>query len=218
MRSADRLREDFYRMNDNPNIHFVSIYHDFLTLMKKDHAFKVLDKDLNLKVRMEFNSKPDMEQVELMLNRFKGGVINFSIDHKHLTSADIINPQHMIKLIKRVQAAPGFFTVLSYNSVFAKNNPEDKKGLNAILKATRCLISDESFYWTEHPIPDKKGLADEDMFDAHIEYSKDQKFVKSPITKLYDSAEPFMPYPLTMGIRKTQQWMVENLPYYAGLK
>lgn len=218
MRSAERLREDFYRMHENPNIKFVSIYHDFLTLMKSDYAFEVLNKDFDLKVRMEFNSKPSLEQLELILGRFKGGVINFSIDYKHLTSADIIEPEHLIKLIKRVKKEKDFFTVLSYNSIFAKNNPEYKKGLNEILKETKCLISDESFYWTEHPIPDKKGLADEDMFEMHIEYSKDKKFVKGPLTKLYDATEPYIPKDASLTIRKTQQWLVENLPYYIGLK
>jgi len=218
MRSIERLRDDFDRCNANQNIHFVSIYHDFITLLKPDYAFQVLNKDLRLRVRMEFNAKPELDQLELVLNRFKGGVINFSIDHKHLTSADIIDPDHMIKLINKVKEYPDFFTVLSYNSIFARNNREYKEGLNRIMRKTRCLISDEAFYWTEHPIPDKRGLADEDMFDLHIELSKDKKFTKGPITKIYDASEPYMPKSLSLGIRKTQQWLVQNLPYHLGIK
>lgn len=218
MRSIEKLRDDFDRCNSNENIKFVSIYHDFITLLKPDYAFQVLNKDLRLNVRMEFNSKPELEQLELVLNRFKGGVINFSIDYMHLTSSKLIDPEHMIKLINKVKKHPNFFTVLSYNSIFAKNNKEYKSGLKKILKTTRCLISDESFYWTEHPIPDKRGLADEDMFDAHVKLSKDKKFVKGPLTKIYDASEPFMPKKMSLGIRKTQQWLVENMPYYMGLK
>ena len=214
MRSAERLRDDFERCNSNPNIHFVSIYHDFFTLMRPQYAFDVLTQPLRLNVRMEFNAKPEMDQLELILRTFKGGVINFSIDHYHLTSDKIIDPAHMIRLINRVKDFPSFFTVLSYNVIFATNNPEYKKGMREIVRKTGCLISDESFYWTEHPIPDKRGLADEDMFEMHVALSRDKKFVKSPIVNLYDAMEPYMPRPLTLGIRKTQQWMVQNVPYY----
>lgn len=218
MRSADKLRDDFDRCNNDLNLSFVSIYHDFITLLKPEFAFEVLNKDLRLKVRLEFNSRPEIDQLELVLNRFKGGVINFSIDYKHLTSSNIIEPDHMIKLIKKVKEYPNFFTVLSYNSIFAKNNKEYKEGLNRIIKETKCLISDESFYWTEHPIPDKKGMADEDMFDMHLELSKDKKFSKGIITKIYDKSEPLLPENLSLSIRKSQQWMVQNLPYYLGAK
>ena len=218
MRSAERLRDDFERCNSNENIQFVSIYHDFITLLRPEYAFEVLNKDLRLKVRMEFNARPEMDQLELVLNRFKGGVINFSIDHKHLTSSDIIDPDHLIKLINRVKKYPEFFTVLSYNSIFAKNNKEYKAGLRKIIKSTGCLISDESFYWTEHPIPDRDGLADEDMFNMHVKLSRDRKFVKSPLTKIYDASEPYMPKKVSLKIRKTQQWLVQNLPYYLNLK
>jgi hypothetical protein len=214
MRSAAKLRDDFERCHENPNIHFVSVYHDFFTLMHPQYAFDVLTKPLDLNIRMEFNARPEMDQLELILKTFKGGVINFSIDHYHLTSDRIIDPSHMIRLINRVKDFPSFFTVLSYNVIFANNNPEYKKGMREIVRKTGCLISDESFYWTEHPIPDKKGLADEDMFEMHVALSRDQKFVKSPIVNLYDAMEPYMPRPLTMGIRKTQQWMVQNGPYY----
>jgi hypothetical protein len=214
MRSSGRLRDDFERCNADPNIHFVSVYHDFFTLMNPKYAFEVLTKPLRLNIRMEFNARPEMDQLELILRTFKGGVINFSIDDYHLTSDKIIDPAHMIKLINRVKDFPSFFTVLSYNVIFARNNPEYKAGMREIVRKTGCLISDESFYWTEHPIPDKKGLADEDMFEMHVELSRDQKFVKSPIVNLYDAVEPYMPRPLTLGIRKTQQWMVQNVPYY----
>jgi hypothetical protein len=216
MRSADKLRDDFERMDKDPNIHFVSIYHDFITLMHPKYAFDVLKNPVNANVRMEFNAKPEMDQLELILKTFKGGVINFSIDHYHLTSDKIIEPAHMIRLINRVKDFPSFFTVLSYNVIFARNNPEYKKGMREIVRKTGCLISDESFYWTEHPIPDKRGLADEDMFDMHVQLSRDKKFVKGAITNLYDTLEPLMPRPLTMGIRKTQQWLVQNVPYYVS--
>lgn len=217
MRSAEKLRDDFQRMDKDPGIHFVSIYHDFITLMHPDYAFKVLDKPVRANVRMEFNSKPEMDQLDLVLNTFKGGVINFSIDYYHLTSDKIIEPDHMIRLIKRVQQFPSFFTVLSYNVIFAKNNPEYKKGMREIVRQTGCLVSDESFYWTEHPIPDKRGLADEDMFEMHVQLSRDRKFVKGPITKVYDAIEPLMPRPFTMGIRKTHQWLTQNVPYYLSV-
>lgn len=213
MRSADRLRDDFERCEKDPDIHFVNIYHDFLTLMNYEYAFNVLKKPMGLNLRMEFNAKPEMEHVELLTSHFGGGVINFSIDKKHLTSTDLIDPDHMVSLIKRVQREKNFFTVLSYNSIFARNNLEYQEGLRYIIKKTRCLISDEAFYWTEHPIPDKNGLADEDMFQLHIEYSKDKKFVKSNLVKLYDSTEPYLPKKLTLGIRKTQQWLAQNLMY-----
>lgn len=216
MRSAGKLRDDFDRCDYNPNIHFVSIYHDFITLMHPRYAMEVFHRPLNLKVRMEFNAKPEMDQLELVLNTFKGGVINFSIDHYHLTSDKIIDPVHMIKLIQRVKKSPSFFTVLSYNSIFARNNADYKKGMREIMRKTGCLISDEAFYWTEHPIPDKRGLADEDMFEMHVKLSRDKKFVKGPFTTVYDSLEPYMPQPLTLGIRKTQQWLVQNLPYYVS--
>lgn len=214
MRSAEKLNDDFERIDRNPNIHFVSIYHDFITLMHPQYAFDVLKRPLRVNVRMEFNAKPEMDQLELVLRTFKGGVINFSIDHYHLTSDKIIDPAHMIRLIKRVKDFPSFFTVLSYNVIFARENEAYKKGMRQIVRETGCLISDESFYWTEHPIPDKRGFADEDMFDMHVALSRDKKFVKSPITNLYDNIEPYMPRPLTMGIRKTQQWMAQNVPYY----
>ncbi len=214
MRSAARLREDFERCDREDGIRFVSIYHDFITLLKPDYAFEALTRPLNLTVRMEFNSRPEMEQLQLVLNTFKGGVINFSIDHKHLTSSDLIDPDHMIALINEVKKHKTFFTVLSYNKIFARNNPAYKDGMARIVRATRCLISDESFYWTEHPIPDKNGLADEDMFDMHVELSKDKKFMKGPLVRAYDSAEPYIPRNISMGIRKTQQWFVQNMPYY----
>jgi hypothetical protein len=218
MRSADKVRDDIERCNADSNIHFVSVYHDFITLLKPDYAFEVLNKKLRVNVRMEFNSKPEMDQLDLVLNRFNGGVINFSIDYMHLTSDKIIEPDHMIRLINRVKQFPNYFTVLSYNSFFAKNNKEYNQGLRSIIKATNCLISDESFYWTEHPIPDKKGYADEDLFDMHIKLSRDTKFVKGPLTRIYDASEPYIPKDLSLGIRKGQQWLVENLPYHLGLK
>jgi hypothetical protein len=214
MRSAEKLRDDFERMDRDPNIHFVSVYHDFFTLMHPKYAFKVLTKPVRANIRMEFNAKPEMDQLELILKTFKGGVINFSIDHYHLTSDKIIEPAHMIRLINRVKDFPSFFTVLSYNVIFARNNAEYKKGMREIVRKTGCLVSDESFYWTEHPIPDKRGLADEDMFEMHVDLSRDKKFVKGPLTNIYDSVEPYIPRPLTLGIRKTQQWMVQNVPYY----
>jgi hypothetical protein len=216
MRSAERLREDFERCDREEGIRFVSIYHDFITLLKSDYAFDVLTRPLNLNVRMEFNSRPEMDQLRLILNTFRGGVINFSIDHKHLTSSDLIDPDHMVALIKEVKKHRSFFTVLSYNKIFARNNPAYKEGMAWIVKATGCLVSDESFYWTEHPIPDKNGLADEDMFDMHLELSKDRKFMKGPMVKMYDSLEPLIPRNLSLGIRKTQQWMVQNVPYYVS--
>jgi hypothetical protein len=218
MRSIERVREDIDRCNADENIKFASIYHDFITLLKPEFAFEVLNKKLRIGVRMEFNSKPEMEQLDLVLNRFNGGVINFSIDYMHLTSDKIIEPDHMIKLINKVKKTPNYFAVLSYNSIFAKDNKEYNRGLRSILKATNCLISDESFYWTEHPIPDKNGFADQDLFDMHIKLSQDKKFVKGPLTKMYDASEPYMPRKLSLGVRKTQQWLVENLPYYMGLK
>jgi len=213
MRSAEKLREDFDRCNSDKNLKFVSIYHDFITLMHPGYAFEVLTIPLDLKLRMEFNSKPEMDQLELVLKSFKGGVINFSIDKKHLTSTDLIDPDHMIRLINRVKKESSYFTVLSYNSIFARNNPEYNAGLKRIIRATKWLISDEAFYWTEHPIPDRRGFADEDMFEMHINYSRDKKFVKGPITRIYDASEPYLPKKLTMGIRKTQQWLAQNLAY-----
>ncbi|MFN8288201.1 MAG: cobalamin-dependent protein [Chitinophagales bacterium] len=214
MRSAGKLRDDFDRCNANPNIHFVSIYHDFVTLLHPKYAYEVLSKPLRLNVRMEFNSKPEMDQLELILNTFKGGVINFSIDHYHLTSANIIDPEHMIKLINRVKDFPSFFTVLSYNAIFAHDNENYKKGMREIVRKTRCLISDEAFYWTEHPIPDKQGFSDEDMFQTHVQLSRDKKFIKSNLTNMYDMTEPYLPDTVSLAIRKTHQWMTQNVPYY----
>jgi hypothetical protein len=116
---------------------------------------------------------PEIEDLKELFNTFKGGNLFFSIDKKHTTSENLVEPEKIIKLIKYIQKDfNNFIPVINYSGLYLKNNLIYRKLIEEVLKEVKCRIIDVSVWWRDIPKPGENGLADESEFDKFYNLSR----------------------------------------------
>ncbi len=214
IRDAELVADDLARLDRNPDIRFLTVHTDFLNLAPATYAQTVLRKPTNLAVQFDFMAAPSMDALERMLSAFRGGLIRFCADDMHLTSSEPTDPETLARLIRRVKAAPGFIPILQYNGSFTRDHPEYRRAVRAVVKATECVIRDESHWWTSFPKPDDAGLADPAKFDRFLHPALRESF---PLMNSLERAAVFLneriPASWAVAYRMAYYRLFQNAPF-----
>jgi len=180
-RSAGKLAEDLNLLNNDKDIRYVNVIHDFVSLMNEDYVQTVLNKPTQLSLLYEFTKSPSKERLELLLSRFKGGVLYFSLDKMHTQSSQLNDIATLIDLINLTKGKSNFIPVLYYNKHFILEKGYDD-AIKTIVRHTKCLASDVSGWWEDFPRPDENGTSDESSFQKFFNLSAKPKL--SLVTKI----------------------------------
>lgn len=217
IRSADKLHEDLHRLNSAGYYKYVNVLHDFISLLPSEYSHTVLKDKTNLLLSYEFASAPNIEDLKILLNAFKGGVLYFCVDKKHVTSQELNEPSEIIKLINLVKKNNNYTPILNYSLPYAKSNSEYLKTVKTIIKHTHCLIYNASFWWTDFPIPDINGNAPANEFEKFLNYKNTSNHKKHIISNYLshtiNAVDIICPKPIPTILRRTYLRMAHNLPF-----
>lgn len=178
LRDSQKLVEDLDFINENKDYHFATFIWDFLCMEPVEYGFKVLNKYRDLAISYFFSSTPSMSQLQRLINSFNGGLLNFCIDKKHVTSYDIVNVDLLISLINEAKLNKKFISILNYSKIYAINDVEYYNAVNKVRKSTGVILLDTSFWWDEFPMPDNNGNGDNDKFTYFLNFNYKEKYGK----------------------------------------
>jgi len=206
VRSPERLRDDLDTLAADPNIRFVSVFHDFLALLPEHYSETMLTKKIDLYLTYEFTSAPSLEMLKLLLKSFAGGGMYFSCDKQHLTSQELNDPELMIRLIKEVKKTSSYIPLLNYNGLFLAKNKEYRQWVKYVYKRSKPLLCNTATWWVDFPQPDENGYANSECFYKFMNYNKIAKKAnlamikfQEKIAQMIDASLPGM---FTMWLRK----------------
>jgi hypothetical protein len=206
VRSPERFRSDLDTLAADPDIRFVTAINDFITLLPEHYSSAVLTKKFDLKLNYDFASAPALPMLNLLLKSFAGGVICFSCDKKHLTSSELNNPEHMIRLIAEVKRTGQYIPVLHYNGSFLAQDKEYRKWLKCVHKRAKPLLRDAASWWADYPQPDENGCAKSEYFYKFMNYNKTIKTLNLAMNKCLEGAAQMidanLPAAFVMELRK----------------
>jgi len=157
IRSADRLCEELEELSRDRDMHYVNIIHDFVGLLQKDYTERVLSRQYDLKVFYELAGLPEEGALGLLLSAFRGGVINFSVDRFHCTSAELCEVGPLIHRIRQAQADKRFLVRLLYSRKIRRSSVTYDRAVSRIARETKCMLWDGSKYWCSVPGYDTRG-------------------------------------------------------------
>ena len=218
VRSAERLQNDLQLIMGAGIYSYVNVLHDFLSLLPADYSQTVLKNKTNLFLSYEFASAPEFELLKLLLAQFRGGVLYFSMDKKHVTSEELNDTAEMIKLINLAKKDGRYTPILNYSLPYAEKNPEYKKAVKEVIKHTNSLIYNASFWWSDFPMPDPNGDAPAAEFEKFVGYintaNHKKHLVSNQLSKIINSVDAICPRPLPVLLRRTYLRLMHNLPFY----
>lgn len=216
IRSSKKLAEDLDYLDNSPIYSFVSMLHDFVTLLPDVYNKEILNKRRELFIGFEFASMPAIVQLERLMNSFKGGVLYFSIDNHHLTSTNLNDANKMIELLLFAKKNKAYTSILNYNKIYAQRNDAYKKNLVYIYNKTKVLLYDASFWWTEFPRPDIEGNANENEIYKFIN-NKNDNYIKhlssNLMAKMINNVDEYSNERISLNLRKTYFRTIEYLKY-----
>ncbi len=164
-RSAAPQRDDLRAWSADPRIRFVSVFHDFASMMSLDHTRAILDEEYDLSVYWEWFRTPRREALDRVLASFRGGTLLFSMDQFHATSAKVPDPDELIDRIRAAMAVGRFNVQLNFVSRYAKEDPVYRRTLEQVRRATSVWMHNADFWWQHNPMPGPEGLASDDDYD-----------------------------------------------------
>ena len=163
IRSSEKVKEDLVAWSQDPDIRFVNIHHDLVSL-PFEYVKNVLTQKYDLYVLWDMVRIPSEQSLSLMLNSFKGGELSFCLDAKHNTSEEIVDVDMLIKRIKQAQKGEKYKVILRYSNQSAHNNLHYKAALLRIKKITGCAICNAESWWQNDFIPGADGLCSERQY------------------------------------------------------
>jgi hypothetical protein len=154
LRSASKVQADLNHWSKDGRWKFINLVHDFVTLLPLEYTQQVLSESYPLSLsEYEFFGQPEEEPLALLLQSFKGGKLNFSLDAYHHSTAQITDPVSLISRIRQAQAHGGYKIVLSYVVRFLKI-PEYRAALSTVRRETAvALHSADWWWWDDFPLP-----------------------------------------------------------------
>ena len=164
IRSAERLQDDLEFWNSDKRLTFVNIFHDFITLLPMDYAKKISSQRYELSVYYDFFRCPNEEQLGLLTESFRDGVICFELDQYHASSTILFQRDDLIARIKMAQAAKRFNVRLTFNKRFVRENSEYSEALKRVVKETGVWTYNADFWWDLNPVPDPDGWGTEEDY------------------------------------------------------
>ena len=168
LRAPEKLRDDLIAFSGDPNMEFVSAFHDFVSIPPSSYAETVLDRHYDLNIRIEFFRLPSKRGVELLTGAFRGGKVCFSLDEMHATSPKLPDLDALIARIKQVEATGRFEAWLSYVQSLVRHDHEYAAALRQVVRATGCTPDRVDAWWDLCPTPDAEGLASEEEYQEAL--------------------------------------------------
>jgi len=194
LRAPEKVKEDLAAWSDDPDMRFVNVWHDFISVLEPSYAEEVLDRTYDLDVCFSFfrlptgrghqarpegvplnpdgTLAPDISEfrlvtnrgVELLTNAFRGGRILFSLDQYHNTTDKLPDIGKLIECIQQAMATKRFEVWLGYLKRVALRSPEYAKALDVVVKETGCTPFRWDMCMKDGPWPNEDGLGKEEDY------------------------------------------------------
>ena len=164
IRSADRLREDLEFWDSDNRLTFINIFHDFISLLPMDYTKKILSQRYGLSVYYDFFRCPSEEQLGMLMESFRDGIIFFELDQYHASSTTLVQLDDLIARIKMAQAAKRFNVRLTFNKHFVREDLQYAEALKRVVKETCVWTYNADFWWDLNPVPDPDGWGTEEDY------------------------------------------------------
>jgi len=207
IRSPGRLRDDFSVLEKDPEIKFVNVLHDFITLLPEAYWRQALAKKINLNIGYYFSLQPAIGAVKLLLCSFRGGLVYFSADKKHATTQELGSPETTAAAIDLVKQAAAYEPLLVYNSFFMKKDKEYNSWVRYVYNKTKVpLVDVKLWFMIDFPQPASDGYAESKSFDSFMYYDEAAERFKltaaNYIEKIFAAVDYFAPGPIPIELRK----------------
>ena len=176
VRAPEKVREDLIAFSDDANMRFVSVYHDFLTIVPESYAATALDRTYDLDIRIELFRTPTEGQLDLLLRSFKGGKICFSLDQMHATSPALPDISGLIARIRQVQASGRFEAWVSYVAGLVRHDAAYAEAYHRVERETRAPMDRVDAWWDLNPKPDDRGFASEEEYQEACQSANRYRF------------------------------------------
>jgi len=218
VRSPERLVDDLQRLERDPHIAFVNSLLDFVTLTSPEYAQTVLQRPVRLGLFQEFSRPPKPEWLDLLLARFDGGVVKICADYEHLTGDRFAEPALLVDLIRRVQRKKNYIAVLNYNRIHACANADYRAAVAAVHKQTRCLLIDESHWWSDAPQADENGDGNRQQFPVLLTTRRNRFATLKVAFRLMTLADTVLPQAARLLLRKIYYRLVQTPLFYLSCR
>ena len=178
LRSAERVKDDLAVWSENPRIKFVNVFHDFLTAIPPAYSQQVLSQQYGLHVSYDFFDLPTQEQLELLLDSFRGGKIHFCLAEKHSATREPVDTSQLIRRIRQAQASGRYEVVLTYVKRYLSGE-QYGKAFQAVVKETRVSPCQVDYWWEDFPVPDEQGTGGEEGYRECLSWSHKYFFMNA---------------------------------------
>lgn len=183
IRSAWRVREELEKLSADKNISGVSMFWDVAGLLPAAYTREAYGGKYDLKVYYELAAVPREDTLDTLLGAFKGGILAFSIDKFHTTSFELRDTDELIRQIKHVEKDDRYETRLEYSRKYCNESPEYAAAVDKVVRSTRIVPLDASFWWNPVPEPQLNGNGSDESYKIFAGNKGRKFFIMNAIYK-----------------------------------
>lgn len=161
LRSPEALCRDLASWSEDPRYRFVTVFHDFLSFAPLSYTRQVLSRRYALRFNLALYDLPSAEAIDLVLDAFPGGNLEFSLDSNDNTSRELVDLDQLVDRIRQVQDSGRFNAAFNYVERYAASDSRYRAACERVRTETRSAGRIVDHWWEDVPMPDERGHLDD---------------------------------------------------------